>query len=48
MNVRINASSIKDREAARMWLSEVATLEHSIEDTFASINRIVRNRMNSS
>jgi glutamate formiminotransferase / formiminotetrahydrofolate cyclodeaminase len=47
MNVRINASSIKDREAASMWLNEVATLEHSIEETFASINRTVRNRMNS-
>lgn len=47
MNVRINAGQVKDREAARMWLSEVATLEHSITETFESINRTVRNRMSS-
>jgi glutamate formiminotransferase/formiminotetrahydrofolate cyclodeaminase len=48
MNVRINAGQVKDREAARMWLSEVATLEHSITETFEAINRTVRNRMNAS
>lgn len=46
LNVRINAPQVKDREAARFWLDEVSTLEHSLNETYESISRTIRNRMN--
>jgi glutamate formiminotransferase/formiminotetrahydrofolate cyclodeaminase len=46
LNVRINAGLVKDREAAKFWLDEVSTLEHSLTETYESISRTIRNRMN--
>lgn len=46
LNVRINAGLVKDREAAKFWLDEVSTLEHSLIETYESISRTIRNRMN--
>ncbi len=45
LNVRINAAGIKDRGAAKFWLSEVASLEHRAADTFEAINRTIVERM---
>lgn len=45
LNVRINAGGIKDRDAAKFWLSEVASLEHRAADTFEAINRTIDERM---
>ena len=45
LNVRINAGSVKDRETAKLWLNEIASLEHSAAATFEAISKIIRNRM---
>jgi formiminotetrahydrofolate cyclodeaminase len=47
LNVRINAGQVKDREAARFWLDEISTLEHSLNETFDAISRTIRGRMTS-
>jgi len=46
LNVRINAGLVKDREAAQFWLDEIAMLEHTLSETYDSIARTIRNRMN--
>lgn len=46
LNVRINAAQVKDREAAKFWLDEISMLEHSLTETYDSITRTIRNRMN--
>ncbi len=45
LNVRINAANVKDRDAAKFWLSEVASLEHRAADTLEAINRTINERM---
>lgn len=45
LNVRINAPQVRDREAAKFWLDEVSTLEHSLTETYESITHTIRNRM---
>ena len=46
LNVRINAGLVKDREAAKFWLDEVAMLEHTLSETYDSIAHTIRIRMN--
>ncbi|MBM4422319.1 MAG: glutamate formimidoyltransferase [Chloroflexi bacterium] len=45
LNVRINAAEVKDREAARLWLNEIASLEHSAAATFEAVSKTTRGRM---
>ena len=45
LNVRINAGQVKDRETAKLWLSEIATLEHSASATYDAVSKTIRNRM---
>lgn len=45
LNVRINAASVKERETAKLWLNEIASLEHSAAATFEAVSKTIRNRM---
>ncbi|HKZ70485.1 MAG TPA: cyclodeaminase/cyclohydrolase family protein, partial [Anaerolineales bacterium] len=45
LNVRINAGQVKDRETAKLWLTEIASLEHSASATYDAVSKTIRSRM---
>jgi glutamate formiminotransferase/formiminotetrahydrofolate cyclodeaminase len=45
LNVRINAGQTRDGDAARLWLNEIASLEHSATAAFESVSKTIQGRM---
>lgn len=45
LNVRINAASVRDREASQRWLEEITTLENRADKTAETVRRSVQKRM---